>query len=42
MRQAQTLNEAQLRRIIQYYRSRRHPVRVEKIILFSYHAGLRQ
>ncbi len=41
MRQAQTLNEAQLRRVLQYCRSRRHPVRDETIILFSFYAGLR-
>ena len=41
MRQAQTLNEAQLRRVIQYCRSRCHPVRDETIILFSFYAGLR-
>ena len=41
MRQAQTLNEAQLRRVVQYCRSRRHPVRDETIILFSFYAGLR-
>ena len=41
MRQAQTLNEAQLRRVIQYCRSRRHPMRDETIILFSFYAGLR-
>ena len=41
MRQAQTLNEAQLRRVIQYSRSRRHPTRDETIILFSFYAGLR-
>jgi integrase/recombinase XerD len=41
MRQAQTLNEAQLRRVIQYCRSRRHPIRDETIILFSFYAGLR-
>ena len=41
MRQAQTLNEAQLRRVIQYCRSRRHSVRDETIILFSFYAGLR-
>ena len=41
MRQAQTLNEAQLRRVIQYCRSRRHPARDETIILFSFYAGLR-
>ena len=41
MRQAQTLNEAQLRRVIQYCRSRRHSARDETIILFSFYAGLR-
>ena len=41
MRQAQTLNEAQLRRILHYSRSRRHPARDETIILFSFYAGLR-
>ena len=41
MRQAQTLNEAQLRRVIQYCRSRRHPTRDETIVLFSFYAGLR-
>ena len=41
MRQAQTLNEAQLRRVIHYCRSRRHPIRDETIILLSFYAGLR-
>ena len=41
MRQAQTLNEVQLRRVIQYCRSRRHPTRDETIILTSFYAGLR-
>ena len=41
MRQAQTLNEAQLRRVLHYCRSRRHPTRDETIILFSFYAGLR-
>ena len=41
MRQAQTLNEAQLRRVIQYCRSRRHPTPDETIILVSFYAGLR-
>lgn len=41
MRQAQTLNEAQLRRVLQYCRSRRHPVRDETIVLVSFMAGLR-
>ena len=41
MRQAQTLNEAQLRSGIHYCRSRRHPIRDETIILVSLYAGLR-
>jgi integrase/recombinase XerD len=41
MRQAQKLNEAQLRRVIQYCRSRHHPTRDETIVLFSFYAGLR-
>lgn len=41
MRHAQTLNEAQLRRVLHYCRSRRHPTRDETIILFSFYAGLR-
>ena len=41
MRQAQTLNEAQLRRVLHYCRSRRHPTRDETIVLFSFYAGLR-
>ena len=41
MRQAQTLNEAQLRRVLHYCRSRRHPIRDETIVLFSFYAGLR-
>ncbi|MDC1381321.1 site-specific integrase [Octadecabacter sp.] len=41
MRQAQTLNEAQLRRVIHYCRSRRHPTRDETIILTSFYAGPR-
>ena len=40
MRQAQTLNDAQLRRVIQYCRSRRHPTRYDTIILTSFYAGL--
>ena len=32
---------AQLRRVIHYCRSRRHPVRDETIILVSFYAGLR-
>lgn len=41
MRQAQTLNEAQLRRVLHYCRSRRHPIRDETIIMVSFYAGLR-
>ncbi|MCR9109948.1 MAG: site-specific integrase [Rhodobacteraceae bacterium] len=41
MRQAQTLNEAQLRRVLHYCRSRRHPIRDQSIILVSFYAGLR-
>ncbi|MDB4187969.1 site-specific integrase [bacterium] len=41
MRQAQTLNDAQLRRVLHYCRSRRHPTRDETIILVSFYAGLR-
>lgn len=41
MKQAQTLNEAQLRRVLQYCRSRRHAVRDETIVLISFYAGLR-
>lgn len=41
MRQAQTLNEAQLRRVIHYCRSRRHPVRDQTIVMASFYAGLR-
>ncbi|MDQ2091164.1 tyrosine-type recombinase/integrase [Marimonas arenosa] len=41
MRQAQTLNEAQLRRVLHYCRSRRHPIRDQTIILVSFYAGLR-
>ncbi|MDA9160300.1 site-specific integrase [Rhodobacteraceae bacterium] len=41
MRQAQTLTDAQLRRVLHYCRSRRHPVRDETIILTSFYAGLR-
>ena len=33
MRQAQTLNEAQLRRVIKYTRSRRHQVRMRPLSL---------
>jgi len=41
MRQAQTLTDAQLRRVLHYCRSRRHPLRDETIILTSFYAGLR-
>lgn len=41
MRQAQTLNEAQLRRVLHYCRSRRHPIRDQTIIMVSFYAGLR-
>ena len=41
MRQAQTLNEAQLRRVLHYCRSRRHPVRDTTIFMVSFYAGLR-
>lgn len=41
MRQAQTLNEAQLRRVLHYCRTRRHPARDEAIIMVSFYAGLR-
>ncbi len=41
MRQAQTLNETQLRRVLQYCRSRRYPARDQAIVQFSFYAGLR-
>jgi len=41
MRQAQILTDAQLRRVLHYCRSRRHPLRDETIILTSFYAGLR-
>ena len=41
MRQAQTLNEAQLRRVLQYCHSRRHPLHDRTILLVSFNAGLR-
>ncbi len=41
MRQAQTLNEAQFRRILHDCRSRRHPVRDTTIFMVSFYAGLR-
>lgn len=39
-RQAKKINEARLSRIIQYGRSRHHPVRDETIVLFSVYGGL--
>lgn len=41
MRQAQTLNENQLRRVLHYCRTRRHAERDQTIVLFSFYAGLR-
>jgi integrase/recombinase XerD len=41
MRQAQTLNEAQLRRVLHFTGSRRHPARDRTIIMVSFYAGLR-
>ncbi len=41
MRQAQTLTDAQLRRVLHYCRTRRHPLRDETIILTSFYAGRR-
>ena len=41
MRQAQTLNEVQLRRVLQYCHTRRHPLRDKTIFLVSFNAGLR-
>ena len=41
MRQAQTLNEAQFRRILHDCRSRRHPLRDTTIFMVSFYAGLR-
>ena len=41
MRQAQTLNEAQFRRVLHYCRSRRHPVRDTTVFMVSFYAGLR-
>ncbi len=42
MRQAQTLNEAQFRRILHYCRSRRHPVPDTTLFMVSFYAGLWQ
>ena len=41
MRQAQTLNEAQFRRVLHDCRSRRHTVRDTTIFMVSFYAGLR-
>ena len=41
MRQAQTLNEAQFRRVLHYCRSRRHSLRYTTIFMISFYAGLR-
>ena len=41
MRQAQTLNEAQFRRVLHYCRSRRHPLRETTIFMVSFYEGLR-
>jgi len=41
MRQAQTLNEAQFRRVLHYCRSRRHSLRDTTIFMISFYAGLR-
>ncbi len=41
MHQEQTLNEAQLRRVLHYCCSRRHPVRGQTIVMVSFYAGLR-
>ncbi len=41
MRQAQTLSETQLRRVMQYCQSRRHALRDKTIFLVSFNAGLR-
>ena len=41
MKQALTLNEAQLRRVLQYCSTRRHPLRDRTIVMVSFNAGLR-
>lgn len=41
MKQALTLNEAQLRRVLQYCTTRRHPLRDRTIVMVSFNAGLR-
>ena len=41
MRHAQTLNEAQFRKVLQYCRTRRHVNRDTTIFMVSFYAGLR-
>ena len=41
MAQAATITEAQLRRVLQYVQTRRHPLRDRTIVLVSFNAGLR-
>jgi integrase/recombinase XerD len=41
MRQAITLNEAQLRRVLHYTATRRHALRDRTIVMVSFYAGLR-
>ena len=41
MRHAQTLNEAQFRKVLQYCKTRRHVVRDTTIFMVSFYAGLR-
>ena len=41
MRHAQTLNEAQFRKVLQYCRTRRHVNRDTTILMVSFYAGLR-
>ena len=41
MRHAQTLNEAQLRKVLQYCKTRRHVNHDTTIFMISFYAGLR-
>ena len=41
MRHAQTLNEAQFRKVLQYCKTRRHVNRDTTIFMVSFYAGLR-
>ena len=41
MKQAQTLTDTQLKRVLQFCRTRRHSVRDATIVQFSFYAGLR-